>query len=463
MHDQLHVGDVDAAGGDVGGDHDAHGPGGEGPHGALAGVLAHIALQLDGGDAVLGEAARQPAGQVLGAREQDAPAGPGGQAPHDVVLGGLVRHRPHAVVHGGHGGRRGVDRVVERVVEELLDEPVHAVVQGGGEEHALAAGRGGAQNAAHGGQEAEVGHVVGLVQDGDGHLVEVDQALPHEVEQAPGAGDDDVDAGGQGLLLGLLGHAAEDGGHAQRDGVGQGPDGLGDLAGELAGGGQDQADGVTGAGHVLLGQALDQGQGEGEGLAGPGAPAAQHVAPGEGVGQGRTLDGEGGGEAAGAEVGDEVGIHAQGGEGRRRGRGRGGGRRGGGVRPAGGGVQGRPGGAAGRSRSPAGGARAAGESGRRGAVGLAGGGHGKSCRSGPSRAPSAVPQAGATVRGGAGVRGSTAQRRRADARTGAGAPAGPRRVAGPGHSIPDPPSSRRDRRLARRGGPCEAGQAVRLV
>ena len=71
----------------------------------------------------------------------------------------------------------------------------------------------------------------------------------------------------------------------------------------------------------------------------PGAPAAQHVAPGQGVGQGRALDGEGVGEAAGVEVGDEVGIHAQGGEGRRRGRGRGGGRRGGGVRPAGGGVR----------------------------------------------------------------------------------------------------------------------------
>ena len=54
--------------------------------------------------------------------------------------------KPERVVHGGHRGRRGVDRVVERIVEELLDEPVHAVVQGGGEEHALAAGRGGAQN-----------------------------------------------------------------------------------------------------------------------------------------------------------------------------------------------------------------------------------------------------------------------------------------------------------------------------
>ena len=45
------------------------------------------------------------------------------------------------------------------------------------------------------GQEAEVGHVVGLVEHGDLDGVEVHVALLHEVFEAAGAGDDDVDAG----------------------------------------------------------------------------------------------------------------------------------------------------------------------------------------------------------------------------------------------------------------------------
>ena len=303
---ELDAGDVDAPGGDVGGDHDVHLPRGEGPHGALTRVLAHVALELDGRNPGLDELAGQAPGEVLGAGEQDALPLPRGQAPHDAVLGGLVRDHPHAVSHGVHGRGRGVHGVLQRVVEELLDQGVHAVVQGRGEQQALAALRGGAQDTANIGQEAEVGHVVGLVQDGDLDLVEADESLPHEVQEPAGAGDDDVDPSLEGLLLGLGGDPAEDGGDVHVDDAGQGLDDLGDLEGELTGGGQDQADGVAGAGLVLLRQTLDQRQAEGQGLARAGAAAAEHVTPGEGVRQGGGLDGEGCGEAAGVEVGGEV-------------------------------------------------------------------------------------------------------------------------------------------------------------
>ena len=312
---ELHSGDVNTSGGDVGGDHDMRLPGGEGAHGAFAGVLAHIALKLDGGDAVPGEPARQAPSQVLGAGEQNPLPRAGGEPAHDVVLGGLVRHHPHAVLHGGHRRGRGIDGVVERVVEELLDEPVDAVVQGGGEQQSLAALRGGAHDSAHSGQEAEIRHVIGLVQDRDGHVVETHDALPHEVEEAPRAGDDDIDASGKRLLLRFLGDTAEDRGRAQLEGVGQGLDGLGDLEGEFAGGRQDQADGMAGAGHVFFSEALDERQGEGEGLTGSGATAPEHIASGEGVGQRGGLNGEWFGEAAGAEVGHEIGVDAEGGEG----------------------------------------------------------------------------------------------------------------------------------------------------
>ena len=44
------------------------------------------------------------------------------------------------------------------------------------------------------GQEAEVGHVVGLVEHGDLDLVELRVPLADEVLEAAGAGDEDVDA-----------------------------------------------------------------------------------------------------------------------------------------------------------------------------------------------------------------------------------------------------------------------------
>ena len=72
---------------------------------------------------------------------------------------------------------------------------------------------------------------------------------------------------------------------------------------------------MTGAGHVFFSEALDERQGEGEGLAGSGAPAAEHIASGEGVGQRGGLNGEWFGEAASAEVGHEIGVDAEGGEG----------------------------------------------------------------------------------------------------------------------------------------------------
>ena len=208
------------------------------------------------------------------------------------LMAGMFSFHVRLQGRGGHGSR-----------PDLCINPIDCYAAIG---QALAALRGGAQDAAHGGQEAEVGHVVGLVQDGDLDLVEADESLPHEIQEPAGTGDDDVDPRLEGLLLGFGGDPAEDGGHVHVDDAGQGLDDLGDLESELAGGGQDQADGVAGAGLVLLRQALDQRQAEGQGFARAGAAAAEHVAPGEGVGQGGGLDGEGRGEAAGVEVGGEV-------------------------------------------------------------------------------------------------------------------------------------------------------------
>ena len=67
--------------------------------------------------------------------------------------------------------------------------------------------------------EAHVEHAVGLVEDEDRDLVEPDMALVAQVEQAPGRGDQDVDAGLQRLHLVMLVDAAEDDGRCARAGL----------------------------------------------------------------------------------------------------------------------------------------------------------------------------------------------------------------------------------------------------
>ena len=68
VDDQFDVVDVDAAGGDVGGDQDADLAGGELGQVAVTGVLREVAVQVDGGDAGVGQGLGQLAGVVLGAQ-----------------------------------------------------------------------------------------------------------------------------------------------------------------------------------------------------------------------------------------------------------------------------------------------------------------------------------------------------------------------------------------------------------
>ncbi len=70
---------------------------------------------------------------------------------------------------------------------------------------------------------------------------------------------------------------------------------------------------------ALAGGARQQGEAEGEGLAGSGTAAAQDVAAREGVGQGGALDREGHGHALRAEGGQQLPGHVQVGEGADRG------------------------------------------------------------------------------------------------------------------------------------------------
>jgi len=66
---------------------------------------------------------------------------------------------------------------------------------------------------------------------------------------------------------------------------------------------------------LRLADAAEEREAEGEGLARARLGLAQHVAPGEGIGDGELLDGEGFGDALARQGRDEIGVEAEVGEG----------------------------------------------------------------------------------------------------------------------------------------------------
>jgi hypothetical protein len=146
-------------------------------------------------------------------------------------------------------------------------------------------------------------------------------ALLHEVDEAAGGADDDLDALLQRLDLRLVGAAAvdaQDADAAQTAGLLQV---VGDLDAELAGRDDDErlrlAGGLElGPGVVLRrGEALQERDAEAEGLAGAGLGLADEVGPLQGQGQRELLDREGGDDAVGGQRLDGGGQDAELGEG----------------------------------------------------------------------------------------------------------------------------------------------------
>lgn len=126
------------------------------------------------------------------------------------------------------------------------------------------------------GQEAQVGHLVGLVEDGDAHVFEGAGAAVDDVAQAARSGDEDVDAALQGVDLVAHRRTAADDLHLQAEDVAVGLQGVRHLHRELAGRGEDDAAGALLLG-AAAGQRREQRQTEGEGLAGAGAATAEDV------------------------------------------------------------------------------------------------------------------------------------------------------------------------------------------
>jgi hypothetical protein len=147
----------------------------------------------------------------------------------------LVAHREDVMVDVLDRRCSRGDRVQRRIAEVALDQPADTAVQRGGEQHPLTTGGGLVENLRNGRQETEVGHVVGLVENGDLDALERQRATLEQVDQPARGGDDDVDAAAERLDLAAHRGAAVHRGHAQVERVAKRRQLVGHLAGKLTG------------------------------------------------------------------------------------------------------------------------------------------------------------------------------------------------------------------------------------
>ena len=313
LEDETDIVDVDAAGGDIGGDEHRDPTLTEGAEHPVADSLRKTSVEGGGEDATLPQLTGDPVGAELRAGEDDRRALTVGDLGGDGLLV-LGIDQEHVVTHRRHGGLRVVGRVGDRVGHVLLDEGVDAAVQGGGEEQSLTTLGDGVEDARHLLDEAHVGHVVGLVEDGDLDLVEVDGTAIHEVDESARGGNEQVDALGQRIDLLVVGQPAGDQLVPQAADMDQRLEGVADLHGELTGRDEHEGAGPLGLPLGAVTQTGDRGQAEGQGLAGAGSATAEDIAPGERIGDGRGLDREGLGDAVAGQSLDEQRGQAEGGE-----------------------------------------------------------------------------------------------------------------------------------------------------
>ena len=181
LDDEVDVVDVDAAGGDVGGDQDPRIAGGEPVQGPLALVLVTVPVDRGGADSGPAQLLGEPVGAVLGPHEEQRASLAAGDFRRDRHLVLRAEHQ-HAVLGQAGVNRRG-DRVQRGIADVGGHQLAHPAVQGGGEEHPLTAGRRGVEDPGDRGQEAEVGHVVSLVDHGYLDPAEPASSAFHEVDE----------------------------------------------------------------------------------------------------------------------------------------------------------------------------------------------------------------------------------------------------------------------------------------
>ena len=287
VDDVRDVVDVDASRGDVGGDQDVDLAVTEGAQRLLASTLAQVAVQRTNREAAGSQVLAQAGGGALGAAEDDGAAATLRleNAGDDLDL-----------VHGVNAVDDLLDRVdglvlvvgvlradVGRLDHEAAGEGHDGAGHGRGEQHGVAVLGDAGQQCLDVGQEAQVEHLVGLVEDDGFDAGQVQVALAQQVDEAAGRAHDDVGATLESLDLGLEGDAAVDFDDAGRQVLGGLAQVLGDLLGEFAGRQDDECLRLVRVEQVLVAlfvgrdDVLEDRDAEAEGLTGAGLGLADDV------------------------------------------------------------------------------------------------------------------------------------------------------------------------------------------
>ena len=294
---------VDASRGHVRGNQDIHLALAERAQRLLARALPQVSVQRAHREAAGRQILAQAGSRALSAAEDHGAATPLGlqDAGHDLHL-----------VHGVNPVDDLLDRVhglvlIVRVLRANVRGVNHEAARQGdhrsghrrGEEHGVAVLGHPAEQRLHVGQETQVQHLVGLVEDDRLDAGQVQVPLAQQVDEAPGGPHDDVGPARESLDLGFEGDAAVDlhdaGGQVLR-GVAQV---LSDLLGELAGRQDDEGLGLVRVEQVLVAllvgsdDILQDGDAEAESLAGPRLGLADDVVAIQRGPQGQRLNREG--------------------------------------------------------------------------------------------------------------------------------------------------------------------------
>ncbi len=188
---------------------------------------------------------------------------------------------------GGLRGHLNLDGVLQQVTGQLADFTRH----GGREEQVLAAGGQAADNLTDRLDEAEVQHLVGLVEHENFGRGQVDVLLLYVVQQTARCGHQNVQTLLQGAFLCAVFHAAEYNSDAEAKVLAIGFEAVGDLGGQFARRRQDQgARGARKRLDAVFCQAMQDRQGEGGGLTGAGLGNTQQVGTLHDMGDGLGLD-----------------------------------------------------------------------------------------------------------------------------------------------------------------------------
>ncbi|MNO99419.1 hypothetical protein D3C76_911880 [compost metagenome] len=288
---QRHLLDIQAAGGDVGGDEEVHLAGLEPLQRAQACRLRLVAVDRVGGQARLLQQADQFLDALAGLGEDQRLAPAVGLLQVQEQLGlALLVHRHQPLLHRLRRGVARGDLDGQRIAQQSGGHLADGVGEGRGEQQGLPArGQRGEQLVQLAG-EAEVEHAVGLVEHQGLQLGELHRVLPVQVEQPPRRRHQHVDTLAQLQHLRVDAHPAVGHGGAQRHMLAVGAEAGVDLLGQLAGRHQHQRPRRIGR-HLraFLEQTLQQRQGETGGLACAGLRRGEQVAALEHGGNGPGL------------------------------------------------------------------------------------------------------------------------------------------------------------------------------